>query len=91
MFEGQNSRYPPNVHGVASDISSLGMLLFRLFNNDIQIENSLRYADDYKGFQVALSDRDFMSLQKHINRFYRWYVKWGLNINPKKCSMISFN
>lgn len=43
-----------------------------------------------KIYQLIKSVEDAIKLQSVINGFHEWCLKWGLDCNPAKCSIISF-
>lgn len=74
--------------------SILGPLLFNVFINDITkcIQNSkcFIFADDLKLSKVIIQDEDVLSLQSDIDRVSDWCKLNGMDLNPTKCTFISF-
>lgn len=74
--------------------SHLGPLLFNLFINDLptclNCSSVLLYADDAKIYKNIVSTIDAEQLQLDINSFIEWCGINLLNLNYKKCSVISF-
>lgn len=75
--------------------SHLGPLLFILFVNDVTLVlNNLKvliYADDMKLFMEISKHSDFLLFQQEVDIFYKWCVKSLLDINVKKCNVISYS
>lgn len=73
--------------------SVLGPLLFVLFINDMpeifNAECSL-FADDNKIFRKISSHQDCLLLQHDIDELPKWCERNGLDLNVKKCAVISF-
>lgn len=71
----------------------LGPLIFVLFINDLAPRLSSgksSFADDLKLFRVVASNLDCAALQSDINELSRWCEENGMNVNIKKCKVISF-
>ena len=75
--------------------SVLGGLIFCLFIADcpmiLPCNNVLFYADDGKVFRKITNKYDHDLLQQDINLFYAYCLSWGLDLNPSKCSIMSFS
>lgn len=75
--------------------SLLGPLLFTIFVNDIDIcfQNSklLCYADDMKIISVISSLNDALKLQADLTRLEEYCIANCLDLNPSKCSVLSYN
>lgn len=73
--------------------SHLGPLIFVLFINDLcsRLQScKLLYADDLKIFRRIGDSDDVRALQEDINVLLRWCVQNGMEVNEKKCKLISF-
>ena len=74
--------------------SHLGPLLFILFVNDVTLLlNQIKiliYADDMKLYMEIKNQSDLELFQLQINTFYTWCLKSLLDINIKKCNVISY-
>lgn len=74
--------------------SLLGPLLFNIFVNDIDkcLKNShlLCFADDMKIFSVIESSDDVKALQSDLDRLSNYCTNNRLDLNPSKCSVITF-
>lgn len=73
--------------------SILGPLLFNIYVNDVthnMSSMSLAYADDLKIFKVINNVRDCIDLQKDLNTLFDWCQLNNLDLNIKKCSIVSY-
>lgn len=73
--------------------SNLGPLLFLLFINDICKvikSNQLLFADDLKIFASITKEDDCMLIQADLLRLEEWCIQNKLDLNPSKCSVISY-
>ncbi|KAL9706530.1 hypothetical protein quinque_010048 [Culex quinquefasciatus] len=73
--------------------SHLGPLIFVLFINDLcsRLQScKLLYADDLKIFRRIGDSDDVRALQNDINTLLRWCTQNGMEVNEKKCKLISF-
>lgn len=72
----------------------IGPLLFLAFFNDSDMSSedirSFNFADDSKGACVINNRFDTEKLQKAIDKFVKWNDDNGLEINLKKCKVITF-
>lgn len=72
----------------------IGPLLFLVFFNDSDMSNDdikfFNFADDSKGACVINNRFDTEKLQKAIDKFVKWNDDNGLEINFKKCKVITF-
>lgn len=74
--------------------SHLGPLLFNIFISDLSIKlsgiNHLFFADDLKIFHTIQTVNDASFLQSFLNRLDEWCKLNKLNLNTKKCSVITY-
>ena len=74
--------------------STLGPLLFTLFNNDMSFilptDKHLMFADDLKIFMTIRDDSDREELQQHIKNYHPWYKRNHLQLCVEKCRVRSF-
>ena len=75
-------------------ISVLGPLLFLIYTNDLVNHCGLYsdiyvFADDAKFFQHIMEPQDSDLLQYALNELQNWSHKWLLNLNIKKCQVMS--
>ena len=74
--------------------SHLGPILFDIFINDLRqvilFSQPLLFADDLKLFQKIDSLDDAMRLQGDLDMVSEWCVKNKMNLNIKKCKIMSF-
>lgn len=93
-FEGYKSK-PIQVTSGVPQGSHLGPLLFIIYVNDISfILKKLKvliYADDMKLFLEIRNDEDINVFRNEIDIFYTWCNKSLLELNVKKCNLISFS
>ena len=74
--------------------SHLGPLIFLIYFNDVNlvIEGPrLSYADDLKLFLRIYTTEDCRFLQRQLNAFADWCTLNRMEVNPSKCSVISFS
>jgi Reverse transcriptase (RNA-dependent DNA polymerase) len=74
--------------------SNLGPLLFNIFINDISdvIDvNYLLYADDLKIYTTIQTITDCERLQANLNQVTVWCKTNNLELNPAKCSVMSYS
>lgn len=75
--------------------SHLGPLLFILYINDISFilkkTKVLIYADDMKLYMEIRNQEDINIFQNEIRIFHTWCSKNLLQLNIKKCNLISFS
>ena len=92
-FEGKYSNIIKVTTGVPQG-SHLGPTLFNLFIRDLSIllddTDHIFYADDLKIYKTINSDDDAILLQNKINILSTWCTVNDLNLNIKKCSVITF-
>lgn len=62
-------------------INDIGLLLYILF---------LLFADDLKMYHIVKSIQDCVVLQDNLNQIIRWCKDNNMELNAKKCSVISF-
>ena len=93
-FNGKKSN-PIQVTSGVPQGSHLGPLLFIWYVNDIsfilKIIEVLIYADDMKLFLEIKNQEDINVFQNEIHTFYIWCKKSLLEVNVKKCNVISFS
>jgi len=75
--------------------SVLGPLLFLIYINDLldtcgSYSEVYAFADGAKFFRHILTDDDRKNLQCAVNALQNWSRKWLLNLNVKKCQVVSF-
>jgi hypothetical protein len=91
--KGYCSSFIPVTSGVPQG-SHLGPLLFNLFINDISSQfshsNILLYADDMKIFRLIKSSSDCLLLQNDLNNLCTYCSNNFIDLNIKKCNVISF-
>ena len=93
LLEGETSSGFVATSGVPQG-SILGPLLFNIFINDLtSIFESLclLFADDLKLYAVIKSISDAVKLQSDINKLLKWCATWGIDINIKKCVVMSYH
>ena len=82
------------VHSGVPQGSNLGPLLFLIFVNDI-LDNlsceKLMFADDLKIFCRINSPADCILLQEALDNIEQWSKDNSINLNPQKCSIVSYN
>uniref|UniRef100_A0A0K8WLI3 RNA-directed DNA polymerase from mobile element jockey n=1 Tax=Bactrocera latifrons TaxID=174628 RepID=A0A0K8WLI3_BACLA len=72
----------------------LGPVLFNIFINDIGTNFSSEYflyADDLKICRAIVNDSDIQALQHDIDQLSAWCLNKKLDLNIKKCAVISFS
>jgi hypothetical protein len=88
------STFKPVSSGVPQG-SNLGPLFFLLYINDMpeSVENSTvaLFADDSKIFKEIKTRNDCVLLQKDLEALYQWSVKWKMNFNPSKCTVLTIS
>ena len=95
VLNGKASEWSQVTSGVVQG-SSLGPTLFLIFINDI--DNAMdtttgiisKFADDTKAGRVVENDGDREVLQLEINNLMDWTLKWQMEFNASKCSIIHF-
>jgi len=75
--------------------SALGPLLFLIYINDLldicgTYSEVYAFADDAKFFRHILTTDDRNDLQCAVDALQNWSRKWLLNLNIKKCQVVSF-
>lgn len=92
-FKGHLS-VPVKVTSGVPQGSHLGPLLFILFVNDVTLVlNRLKvliYADDMKLYMEIKHKSDIQQFQQEVDIFYIWCKKSLLDLNVKKCNIISY-
>ena len=72
----------------------LGPILFLIFINDITVlfkyVKAKLYADDLKIYANVRFLADAMRIQNDLQILKVWFINNGMEMNSKKCSMISF-
>lgn len=74
--------------------SHLGPLIFVLFINDLchWIKNDkVLYADDLKFYRAVSSPIDCLALQSDMDSLMKWCDENGMEVNAKKCQVITFD
>lgn len=93
LFKNSVSKNIDVISGVPQG-SHLGPVLFTLFINDvpsiIQHSKVLMYADDLKIFLSFKHVNEHSLLQSDINNFSRWCIINLMELNTKKCKVMSF-
>ena len=93
-FNGKMSRYINVTSGVPQG-SHLGPLLFVLFINDVSIFlkhiNILTYADDMKLYMEIGATSNAIMFQSEVDIFHEWCNKSLLQLNVKKCNVITYS
>lgn len=93
VINGYSSRWFAVSSGVPQG-SLLGPLLFNIFINDVsgcfKYSKFLLYADDMKIFKTINNNRDFINLQHDLTSFEKYCADNKLDLNVKKCYVISF-
>ena len=92
VVNGKQSDWTPVLSGVPEG-SILGPLLFACFLVDLPSRvksECIMYADDIKLFCRINSSADCVTLQSDLDSLCDWSRVWRLNLNPTKCSVISF-
>ena len=92
-FKGRTST-PIKVTSGVPQGSHLGPLLFILFVDDVKLVlnrlNVLTYADDMKLYMEICNELDLRIFQNEVDVFYNWCEKSLLDINVKKCNIITY-
>lgn len=92
-FNGKTSRYVSVTSGVPQG-SHLGPLLFILFINDVSFFSKhikiLTYADDMKLYMEVDEASDADLFQSEVNIFHEWCTKSLLQLNVKKCNIVTY-
>ena len=73
--------------------SHLGPYLFLIYINDIGQHldtNFLLFADDLKLYQIVKSECDCSALQNSLSLVHDWCLKNNMELNAKKCCILSF-
>ena len=71
--------------------SVLGLLLFLIYINDLDtniVRKTSKFADETKLCQRGRNPNDTMELQEDINKLVEWAIKWKINFNVDKCSVM---
>lgn len=71
--------------------SVLGPVLFLVYVNDILdnlTSNGKLFADDAKIYRKIKSSEDAITLQADLEKLEEWSLKWLLNFNERKCSVM---
>ncbi|KAH0818649.1 hypothetical protein GEV33_004142 [Tenebrio molitor] len=87
------SSYPYATNSGVPQGSVLGPLIFTLFINDLPSVldcEVLLYADDAKMFQTINSLSDADNLQRNLDRLNIWCTSNKLNLNPRKCKVMTY-
>jgi hypothetical protein len=87
------SSYPYATNSGVPQGSVLGPLIFTLFINDLPSVldcEVLLYADDAKIFQTINSLSDADNLQRNLDRLNIWCTSNKLNLNPRKCKVMTY-
>ena len=93
VVDGSQSSWLPVISGVPQG-TVLGPLLFLLFINDIDcgIKSNIRlFADDCILYRMISSEEDSKILQRDINLLSQWTTKWQMQLNIKKCHLLSIS
>lgn len=92
-FNGKFSRFIKVTSGVPQG-SHLGPLLFILFINDVSSFlkhiKIITYADDMKLYMEIEKLSDVSLFQSEVDSFYQWCTKSLLQLNVKKCYIVSY-
>ncbi len=70
----------------------LGPLQFIIYINDLDFgigSEVSKFADDTKVGKVIRTDQDARELQGDLDRIYDWAMKWQMEFNIGKCSILS--
>ncbi|MDW3615035.1 MAG: reverse transcriptase family protein, partial [Nitrososphaeraceae archaeon] len=73
--------------------SVLGPILFLVYINDIDIglvSKLGKFADDSKVCKNVNNSIDADNLQKDLDKLYEWSLKWQMQFNVDKCSVVHF-
>ncbi|VEN35101.1 unnamed protein product [Callosobruchus maculatus] len=91
-FEGYRSSLITPTSGIPQG-SNLGPLLFLLYINDLTLDvkcSKLLYADDLKIYCSVVTNDDCLALQQDIDAISAWSLSNHLELNPDKCSVVSY-
>ena len=69
----------------------LGSILFLVYINDFpdSIRSKVRlFADDTAIYQAVFNLEDARVLQEDLGRLGAWSLKWDMEFNPSKCTII---
>lgn len=93
-FKGKTSTSIKVTSGVPQG-SHLGPLLFIIFVDDVNLVLNrikvLIYADDMKLYMEICNRMDLQHFQDEINIFFNWCARSLLDLNIKKCNIISYS
>ncbi|KAL1395549.1 hypothetical protein pipiens_011164 [Culex pipiens pipiens] len=78
-----------NIHSGVPQGSHLGPLFINDLCSRLQ-SSKLLYADDLKIFRQISDAGDVRAHQNDINKLLRWCAQNGMEVNEKKCKLISF-
>ena len=93
-INGVYSKWSEVISGIPQG-SVLGPALFIIYINDLVHVCSgdsgiFLYADDAKLYRHVLTDYDRIMLQQDIDNIVRWMNKFLLNLNVKKCKVVTY-
>ena len=90
VVNGEKSGWGSVTSGVPQG-SVLGPLLFLIYINDLDnVVNSdiSKFADDTKIGRRINSHQDSDQLQRDLDKMHEWTIKWQMNFNTSKCSIL---